>query len=386
VAVTTSSGAGPPVLAETRMVTLFDERDPLVLASGATLAPVEVAYETYGTLNEARDNAVYVCHALTGDAHAAGSPAEGGRAGWWDSMIGPGKPIDTDTSFVISSNLLGGCNGTTGPASTDPATGAPYALRFPAFTMHDLVAVHRALCRHLGIERLSCVIGGSLGGMQALQWVLDAPGELDAVVLVCASSRLSAQNIAFSEVARQSIMRDPGFQAGDWYGTPGPRDGLAVARMVGHITYLSEQSMEQRFDRTLQHGGTVPHGRFEVDFSVESYLLHQGDSFAARFDANTYLYFTRVLDTFDPFPDEDVPVPALAATCTRFLLLSFSSDWRFGTPHSERIARVLERNGVRVRQREIESPYGHDSFLLDVPAYLDEVRAFVARDGERARR
>jgi homoserine O-acetyltransferase len=215
--------------------------------------------------------------------------------------------------------------------------------------------------------------------MQALQWVLDAPGELDSVVLVCASSRLSAQNIAFSEVAREAIMRDPGFRGGDWYGTPGPRDGLAVARMVGHITYLSEQSMEQRFGRTLQHGGDRPHGRFEVDFAVESYLLHQGDSFAARFDANTYLYFTRVLDTFDPFPDEHAPVPALAASATRFLVLSFSSDWRFGTPHSERITRVLERNGVPVRRREIESPYGHDSFLLDVPEYLDEVRAFVSR-------
>jgi homoserine O-acetyltransferase len=374
VTVGTSPGVG--AVTETRTVVLFDEHDPLVLACGETLAPVEVAYETYGTLNAARDNAVYVCHALTGDAHAAGVDAAG-RTGWWDGMIGPGRPVDTDTRFVISSNLLGGCDGTTGPSSIDPRTGEPYALRFPRLEMADLVQVHRALCRHLGIERLACVIGGSLGGMQAVQWVLDAPGEIERAVLVCATSRLSAQNIAFSEVAREAIMRDPAFNGGDWYGTPGPRDGLAVARMVGHITYLSEGSMERRFGRRLQHGGDRPHGRFEIDFAVESYLHYQGDGFAARFDANSYLYFTRVLDTFDPFPDETAPVPALQRADTRFLVLSFSTDWRFGTPHSERLVRVLERNGAPVRFREIESPDGHDSFLLDVPAYHDEVRAFM---------
>jgi homoserine O-acetyltransferase len=376
--VTTSTGASSLGLVETRTITLFDEHEPLVLASGATLAPVEVAFETYGTLNAERTNAVYVCHALTGDAHAAGHHGDATRPGWWDSMIGPGKPIDTSQFFVISSNLLGGCNGTTGPSSIDPATGAPYALRFPQLAMADLVTVHRALCRRLGIERLRCVIGGSLGGMQALQWVLDAPGELDSVVLACASSQLSAQNIAFSEVARQSIVRDPEFEGGDYYAAGrGPRNGLAVARMVGHITYLSEQSMQERFGRSLQHDGAQPHGRLEIDFAIESYLHHQGDGFAARFDANTYLYYTRVLDTFDPFPDELEPVPALAASSSRFLVLSFSSDWRFGTPHSERITRILERNGVPVRAREIESPYGHDSFLLDVPDYLAEVQEFV---------
>ena len=374
---TTSTGARSLGLVETRSLTLFDEHDPLVLASGATLAPVEVAYETYGSLNAEGTNAVYVCHALTGDAHAAGHHGDERRPGWWDTMIGPGKPIDTTTHFVISSNLLGGCNGTTGPSSIDPATGAPYALRFPSLTMTDLVTVHRALCRRLGVERLRCVIGGSLGGMQALQWVLDAPDEIDSVVLACATSRLSAQNIAFSEVARQAIVRDPGFAGGDYYDGDGPRNGLAVARMVGHITYLSEQSMEERFGRSLQHGGARPHGRFEIDFAIESYLHHQGDGFAERFDANTYLYYTRVLDTFDPFPDELAAVPALAASRTRFLVLSFSSDWRFGTPHSERIVRVLERNGVPVRAQEIASPYGHDSFLLDVPEYLSAVQEFV---------
>jgi homoserine O-acetyltransferase len=375
----TSSGASSLGLVETRTVTLFDERDPLVLASGATLAPVEVAYETYGTLNPERSNAVYVCHALTGDAHAAGLHAAGARPGWWDTMIGPGKPVDTDRLFVISSNLLGGCNGTTGPSSTDPGTGAPYGLRFPAITMHDLVTVHRALCRHLGVERLRCAIGGSLGGMQALQWALDAPDELGAAVLACSTSRLSAQNIAFSEVARQAIVRDPDFRGGDYYAAGrGPRNGLSVARMTGHITYLSEESMEQRFGRRLQHGGDRPHGGLAIDFAVESYLHHQGDSFAERFDANTYLYYTRVLDVFDPFPDELAPVPELAACRTRFLLLSFSSDWRFGTRHSERIARVLERNGVPVELHEVASPYGHDSFLLDVPEYLARVQAFVA--------
>jgi homoserine O-acetyltransferase/O-succinyltransferase len=376
--VTTSTGAGSLGLVETRTVTLFDEREPLVLASGDVLAPVEVAYETYGTLNAERTNAVYVCHALTGDAHAAGHHGDETRRGWWDTMIGPGKPIDTTRLFVISSNLLGGCNGTTGPSSLDPATGTPYALRFPSFAMTDLVTVHRALCRRLGVERLRCVIGGSLGGMQAMQWVLDAPGQIDSVVLACASSQLSAQNIAFSEVARQAIMRDPAFAGGDYYRTGRrPRNGLSVARMVGHITYLSEQSMQERFGRSLQHDGARPHGRFEIDFAVESYLHHQGDSFAERFDANTYLYYTRVLDTFDPVPDERSPVPELAASGTRFLVLSFSSDWRFGTSHSERITRILERNGVHVRAREIESPYGHDSFLLDVPEYLAEVQEFV---------
>jgi homoserine O-acetyltransferase len=375
----TSSGASSLGLVQTRTVTLFDERDPLVLESGATLAPVEVAYETYGTLNAERSNAVYVCHALTGDAHAAGFHAAATRPGWWDTMIGPGKPVDTDQLFVISSNLLGGCNGTTGPSSPDPRTAAPYGLRFPAITMYDLVTVHRALCRHLGVERLRCAIGGSLGGMQALQWALDAPNELGAAVLACSTSRLSAQNIAFSEVARQSIMRDPDFRGGDYYAAGrGPRNGLSVARMTGHITYLSEQSMEQRFGRRLQHGGDQPHGGLDVDFAVESYLHHQGDSFAARFDANTYLYYTRVLDVFDPFPDEFAAVPAFAGCRTRFLLLSFSSDWRFGTPHSERIARVLERNSVPVTMHEVASPYGHDSFLLDVPEYLARVQAFIA--------
>jgi homoserine O-acetyltransferase/O-succinyltransferase len=381
----TSSGAGLG-LVETRTVTLFDERNPLVLASGATLAPVEVAYETYGTLDAARANAVYVCHALTGDAHAAGLHAAGTRPGWWDTMIGPGKPIDTDRLFVISSNLLGGCNGTTGPSSLDPQTGAPYGLRFPAIVMQDLVTVHRALCRHLGVERLRCVIGGSLGGMQALQWVLDAPGEIGAALLACSTSRLSAQNIAFSEVARQSIVRDPGFEGGDYYATGrGPRNGLSVARMTGHITYLSEESMEQRFGRRLQHGGARPHGGLGIDFAVESYLHHQGDTFAERFDANTYLYYTRVLDVFDPFPDENAPVAELAGCATRFLVLSFSSDWRFGSAHSRRIARVLERNGVDVESHEVASPYGHDSFLLDVPEYLARVQAFVAGLGATPR-
>jgi homoserine O-acetyltransferase len=372
----TSPGASS--LVETRTVTLFDEGNPLVLASGATLAPVEVAYETYGTLNADRSNAVYVCHALTGDAHASGYREHDTRPGWWDTMIGPGKPIDTDRLFVISSNLLGGCNGTTGPSSLDPRSGRPYGPRFPAIVMRDLVTVHRALCRHLGVERLRCAIGGSLGGMQALQWTLDAPGELEAAVLACSTSRLSAQNIAFSEVARQAIMRDPDFRRGDYYEAGhGPRNGLSVARMTGHITYLSEELMEQRFGRRLQHGGSHPHGGLGIDFAVESYLHHQGDSFAARFDANTYLAYTRVLDVFDPFPDEQAPVPELEGCATRFLLLSFSSDWRFGTPHSERIERVLCRNGVSVEFHEVASPYGHDSFLLDVPEYLARVQEFV---------
>ena len=376
---TTSASAEGLGLTETQRVVLFTQDDPLVLESGATLGPVEVAYETYGTLNADKSNAIYVCHALTGDAHAAGHHGDPARRGWWDTMIGPGKPVDTDRFFVICSNLLGGCQGTTGPGSVNPATGRAYGLDFPLYTVRDLVSVHRALVAHFGITRLAGAIGGSLGGMQVLQWVIDQPHEISAAVVVASSSRLSAQNIAFSAVAREAIMRDPDFQNGDYYDTGrSPDTGLTIARMMAHITYLSEASMREKFGRRLQHG-EEPRFAFDVDFQVESYLQHQGESFLKRFDANTYLYMTRVMDYFDAFVDPAAAGANLEQSDTRFLLISFDSDWRFDTEHSREIVRHLQSWRVPVTFREIESPWGHDSFLLEIPEYDRTVAAFLDR-------
>ncbi len=364
---------------ETQRVVLFTADRPLALDSGATLAPVEVAYETYGTLDADRSNAVFVCHALTGDAHAAGHHGDPTRTGWWDTIIGPGRPLDTDRLFVICANLLGGCQGTTGPSSIDPGSGRPYGLRFPLMTVADLVRVHRALVAHLGIERLLGAIGGSLGGMQVLQWALDASDQLGAALIVCASSRLSAQNIAFSAVARESIMGDPHFRGGDYYEDGSTPDrGLSVARMLAHITYLSEESMRRKFGRRLQEGD-APRFGFDVDFQVESYLQHQGAAFLKRFDANTYLYLSRVMDYFDVFADPAATARALAGTPTRFLVLSFDSDWRFDTAHSREIVKTLAAYGAPVTFREVASPHGHDSFLLDIPEYHRTVAGFLDR-------
>jgi homoserine O-acetyltransferase len=366
-------------LVETQRVVLYTEDDPLVLDSGATLAPVVVAYETYGTLDADRSNAVFVCHALTGDAHAAGHHGDPSHRGWWDTLIGPGKPVDTSRFFVVCANLLGGCQGTTGPSSIDPATGRPYGLRFPLFTVSDLVRVHRRLLAHLGIRRLASAIGGSLGGMQVLQWALDHPDDLASGILVCASARLTAQNIAFSAVAREAIMRDEHFAGGDYYGTgERPAVGLAIARMMAHITYLSEDSMRAKFGRRIQ-GREEPRYGFGVDFAVESYLNHQGESFLERFDANSYLYLTRVMDYFDPFGDLPDAIRRLQAVRTHFLVVSFDTDWRFDTKHSLEIVRTLGSAGVPVTFREVCSPHGHDSFLLEVPAYHRTVATFLDR-------
>lgn len=380
----TDSG-GALGLVETQRVVLFTESDPLVLSSGRSLSEVEVAFETYGTLSPERDNAVFICHALTGDAHAAGHHGNPDRRGWWDNIIGPGRPVDTDRYFVVCPNLLGGCQGTTGPSSVDASTGRPYGLRFPAITVRDLVTVHRKLLDHLGIHRLMAGVGGSLGGMQVLQWALDDPDAMAGAALVCSTSRLTAQNIAFSAVAREAIMRDPGFQGGDFYGSGrGPELGLALARMTAHITYLSEEAMRQKFGRRRQDPSSpqadpnAPESDFDVDFEVESYLRHQGDAFLDRFDANTYLYFSRMMDRFDPFA-EAAAFERMAQLATRFLLVSFNTDWRFDTSHSAVIQRHLARAGVPVSFREIESPWGHDSFLLEVPEYHRTVAAFLDR-------
>lgn len=372
------SGIG---LVETRRAVVFDGDRPLRLDSGAAIKRVEVAYETYGELNGDRSNAVFICHALSGDAHAAGlhEGDDPDRPGWWDNIIGPGRPLDTDRLFVICANVLGGCSGTTGPSSLNPETGEPYGLRFPLIQVRDLVTVHRALLAELGIERLLAAVGGSLGGMQVLQWAIDHPGEIDGGLVVAASGRLSAQNIAFSAVAREAIMRDPDFNEGSWYGTGRrPDRGLGLARMIGHITYLSEQSMREKFGRRIQDA-EVPRYGFDVDFQVESYLHYQGQSFVERFDANTYLYLGRVMDYFDPFRDPVRVQHQIEAGDTFFLVLSFDSDWRFSTAHSKEIAAELRLAGAPVTFREIASTHGHDSFLFPIPDYHETVTGFIHR-------
>ncbi|MEU0265884.1 homoserine O-acetyltransferase [Nocardioides sp. NPDC006303] len=349
-------------MAAVRHARLFDEADPLRLCGGDTLAPVDVAYATYGDLAPARDNVVFIAHALTGDAEAAT---------WWPTMVGPGRPVDTDRFFVVCANLLGGCRGTTGPSSTDPTTGRAWGLDFPLISVADLVSVHRRLLAHLGIERLYAAVGGSLGGMQVLQWAADAPGQIERAVLVAASARLSAQNIALSNVARQAILRDPAFRGGRYpdHGVV-PADGLSVARMLGHVTYVSEPGLEAKFGRSRR--GATP--GFGIDFEVESYLDHQASSFVDRFDALSYLYLSRLLDYFDPFASASF---AEGIRDTRFQVISFDSDWRFATSHSVLIEEELRRAGVDVERHEIASTWGHDSFLLDPPGYLDLVRSFL---------
>ena len=366
---------------ETERVVLFTVDDPLVLESGARLGPVEVAYETYGTLDEQRSNAVFVHHALTGDAHAAGHHGDPARRGWWDRLIGPGRPIDTDRFFVVSPNLLGGCRGTTGPSSVDPTTGRRHGLEFPMFSVRDLNTVHRRLLEHLGITRLHAALGGSLGGMQALQWAIDDPQAMTLCAPICASSELSAMNIAFSTVAREAIMRDPGFQGGAYHDSPpGPIIGLAVARMMAHITYLSEDSFARKFGRTRRVEDAPP--GLGPDFEVEHYLHHQGASFLSRFDALTYLYLTRTMDYFAPFEDPGAR-ERLRGSPTRFLAISFGTDWRFSTEHSERIVRELREAGCAAEHLDVPSPWGHDSFLLDVPEYHAALGAFL-REGRTA--
>lgn len=350
---------------------MADPSDPLVLAGGATLDRVEVAYETYGRLNPKGDNAVLIAHALTGDAHAAGREAATGRTGWWDNLIGPGKAVDTDRFFVVCANLLGGCKGTTGPSSTEPGADRAWGLRFPVLHVADLVAVHRRLLDRLGIGRLHAAVGGSLGGMQVLQWVLDEPDRIDRALLVAATARLTPENIALSSVARHAIMADPDFHGGDYaaHGTV-PAQGLKTARMLAHVTYVSDRALTAKFGHARRTDG--PGRRLGPDFEVEHYLQHQGDKFLERFDALSYLYLTRAMDYFDPFGGNDS-----LATTTRFRLLSFDSDWRFSTAHSLRLRDALVSRGVAVRHTEIASPHGHDSFLLRPPGYHEAVREFL---------
>jgi len=358
----------------------FHHPDPFVLQCGIALPGFELVYETYGRLNAARSNAILVCHALSGSHHAAGfHTPDDAKPGWWDTSIGPGKPIDTNRFFVVCPNNLGGCNGSTGPGSIDPRTGERWGPDFPSVTVKDWVRSQALLADHLGIDRFAAIIGGSLGGMQAMQWSIDHPHRVRAAVLIACAARLSAQNIAFNEIARQAILSDPDFCAGRYHEVGvNPDRGLSIARMVGHVTYLSDDGMRQRFGRELK-SGDLQAGR-DVEFQVESYLQYQGRSFTRRFDANTYLLMTRALDLFDPASDyADDLAAAFERAHSRYLVVSFSSDWRFSVQRSKEIVDALVAARKNVASAIIESPHGHDSFLLQIPRYFEVLRAWLGR-------
>ncbi|HXK00845.1 MAG TPA: homoserine O-acetyltransferase [Verrucomicrobiae bacterium] len=357
--------------------------DSLSLDGGATLAPVEVAYETYGRLNAHKTNAILVLHAFSGDAHAAGISHETGKPGWWDNMIGPGKAFDTDRYFVICTNVLGGCRGTTGPSSVNPETGCPYAMTFPVITIGDMVRLQKMLIDWFGIERLLTVTGGSMGGMQALKWAVDYPEQVVSAIPIASTTRHSAQQIAFNEVGRQAIMADPDWNGGDYYGKQPPARGLAVARMVGHITYMSDESMREKFGRRLRDKETFGFG-FDVDFEVESYLRYRGSQFVNRFDANSYLYITKAMDYFDLTEGQGTLSSVLERAQARFLVISFSSDWLYPSYQSQEMVRALRSRNQDVAYVELQSNYGHDSFLVDVAEQAELVRGFLASTFERA--
>jgi homoserine O-acetyltransferase/O-succinyltransferase len=354
---------------------------PLALDGGATLAPVEIAYETYGALNAECSNAVLICHALTGDQHVAHTHPFTGKPGWWARMVGPSKPIDTDRYCVIGSNVIGGCMGSSGPESIGP-DGLPYGMNFPVITIRDMVKAQALLLDHLGIERLYAVVGGSMGGMQALSWAANFPARVRAAVVIASTARHSAQNIAFHEVGRQAIMADPNWRGGAYYGDgQSPDAGLAVARMAAHITYLSEQGLTEKFGRRLQARDAKSFG-FDADFQIESYLRHQGLSFTGRFDANSYLYITRATDYFDLAEEHGGHLArAFAGAKTRFCLVSFDSDWLYPTLESRSIAHALNASGAPVSFVELPSPFGHDSFFLDVPNFDRVIEGFLRAGG-----
>ena len=354
--------------------------EPLALQSGASIAGYSLVYETYGTLNVARSNAVLVLHALNASHHVAGVYSDNDKsAGWWDNMVGPGKPLDTDRFFVIGVNNLGSCFGSTGPMHANPATGRPYGASFPLVTVEDWVQAQARLADVLGIAQFAAVMGGSLGGMQAMAWSTMYPERLRHCVVIASTPRLSTQNIAFNDVARQAILTDPDYHGGDFYAHGVvPKNGLRVARMVGHITYLSNDDMAEKFGRALR-SGAYQFG-YGVDFEIESYLRYQGDKFSEYFDANTYLLITKALDYFDPARAFDGDLTrAMAGTQAQFLVVSFTTDWRFAPARSREIVQALVNNRRRVTYAEIDAPHGHDAFLLEDARYMDTVRAYYQR-------
>lgn len=360
----------------------FDDA-ALALDCGTQLPGVELAYRTYGTLNADKSNAILICHALTGDQHAAGDNPLTGREGWWTQVVGPGRPIDTDKYFVICSNVLGGCAGSTGPQSAKPDGSGPYGLDFPVITIADMVRAQNLLIDRLGIDSLFCVIGGSMGGMQVLQWAAAHGERVFSAVPIATSARHSSQNIAFHEVGRQAILADPNWHGGAYYAEGAhPRKGLAVARMAAHITYLSEAALQRKFGRNLQDREAVTYG-FEADFQIESYLRHQGMTFVERFDANSYLYITRAMDYFDIAADHGGNLAAAYQnTKTRFCVMSFTSDWLFPTAESINLVRALNAAGADVSFVEIESDKGHDAFLLDEPEMHATLNGFLHAAGQ----
>ncbi len=352
--------------------------EPLRLDCGMELGPFTMAYQTYGTLNADKSNAILVCHALSGDQYLTGTHPVTGKPGWWHLMVGPGLPLDTDRYFVIGANVLGGCMGTTGPKETNPATGKPYGMSFPVITIRDMVGAQKLLLDHLGIDQLFCVTGGSMGAMQALQWAASYPERVFAAAPIAGAARHTAQNIAFHEVGRQAIMADPDWCDGD-YQSQGkhPRRGFAVARMAGHITYLSGPALHRKFGRTLQNRPGVTYG-FDADFQVESYLRYQGSAFVERFDANSYLYITRAMDYFDLVEEYGgVLARAFEGTETRFCVISFTSDWLFPTSENRAIVHALNAVAANVSFVEIESDKGHDAFLLDEPEFRATLAGFL---------
>lgn len=352
-------------IVETQHIRLIEADNPLKLTCGRTLGPIDVAYETCGRLSEAKDNAILICHALSGNAHVAGRNSPDDRkSGWWDSMVGPGKGIDTDRYFVICSNFLGGCSGTTGPSSVNPATGKPYGLDFPIITIADMVKVQKLLLDALGVTQLLAVVGGSIGGMQVLQWAIDYPDFVKAAIPIATTSHLGAQSIAFDAVGRNAILADPNFTDGRYHDGEVPGRGLSIARMIGHITYLSEEGMRDKFGRTLR-GAEDYRYDFNSEFAVETYLEYQGQTFVERFDANSYLYITKAADYFDLDRDHGGLVNAFANTKSRFLIVSFSSDWLFTPVQSKAMADALAANRKDVSYCNIASSYGHDAFLLE---------------------
>jgi homoserine O-acetyltransferase len=351
--------------------------EPLRLRGGAELPAFEIAYETYGRLNHVRSNAVLVCHALNASHHVAGFYAnEPNNIGWWDNLVGPGKPLDTNRFFVVGSNYIGSCFGSTGPASINPATGKPWGADFPVVTVEDWVEAQRRLADRLGIERFAAVIGGSLGAMQALQWTLSYPERVRHSIVIAAAAKLTPQNIAFNEVARQAIMTDPDFHGGHYYDKGVvPTRGLRIARMIGHITYISGDAMAEKFGRVLRRG--QPGFDFDIDFEVESYLRYQGDKFSSYFDANTYLRITKALDYFDPAADYGGDLTkALARARAAFLVVSFKSDWRFTPARSREMVRALLDNRRIVSYLELDAPGGHDAFLLEDARYHNALRSY----------
>jgi homoserine O-acetyltransferase len=390
--------AGSVGAVETRLV---DLPEPLPLDCGRELSAVRIAYETYGTLSPARDNVILVCHALSGDAHAAGysdAPAaaatrdgfraeerdagKGAALGWWDGMIGPGKAFDTNRFFVVSTNLLGGCRGTTGPSSPNPATGKPYGADFPVITVADMVRAERALLRGLGIERLAAVAGGSLGGMQALEWAVSYADEVDAIIPIASTHALRPQGVAWNAIARSAITADPNWQGGHYHGTGrAPSAGMGIARMIGHITYLSAPALGVKFGRRLQFADDIRYVLTEPEFEIESYLRHQAESFVRRFDANTYLYMSRALSYFDLAREHGGGLlkAAVRGVAARTLLIAFSSDWLYPPAGSEELAAALRASGKEVDLHVIEAPYGHDCFLLEEARQTPMIRQFLAR-------